>query len=439
MKKRTATALLATVAGASIIQGASIAQAKPMRESSEINKPVLSDVITSVEGRRQFYLRYGAGYFPYYGTVYQYTEETDPSPTTIIYGDDDSIYFKDLMDFGWESFIKGTISGSKITVRLPQTIFIENYEWAEEPYYNNLCVMTQEGKGENLSFNPDNDITEVTYTISETGEITLDSLPEGKALGVMTYFIGKVYDEEEGDTTGEEEEGSYHLEWLEFWSGAADFKQRFESLDVELIEMPEDAEILTYYCAVNGTNYPVEVAYKDDYMYIKGLSDNTYFSNLVVRATIDGDKAFIPQNQFVGIYSLENEMIITKCGYKNGRNIDFSPDEISFEFEIDDARNFIQVADPDMYLCFAYMRQYDPETKQNGLLTYFKDFIILRQESYAGVPTDPYGLFAHDDYFKGYGYYTFGFNLDAISTDHHILLTGDLYYRIFIDGEFEIF
>lgn len=408
---------------------------KPLKAAEADNAPTITDVIMEVDGRKQNYLRYGSGFFPYFGQVYQYDETTDPSPSSIWFGDDNTIYFEDLMDFGWYSFIKGEISGSKITVALPQTIFIEKYEWADEPYYNNLCVMTQSGSGQDLTFKVDTEVTSVTYTINANGDITLDPLPAGKALGVMTYFIGKVYDEEPDGEENPDEEGSYHLEWLDAWSGAADFTQRFSTIDVDQIEMPKDAEIITYHCGINGTNYPVEVAFQDNYMYIKGISDSPYLSNLVVRATIDGERAYIPQDQFVGVYGFENEMIITKCGYRVGQNIRYAPSSTSYEFTIDSRHRFLQAADSEMYFCFAYMRQIDPSTGQNGLLTYFKDFVLLYQDSYPGVPSDPYNLYAHDDYWNIFGYFTFVFEIAAISPEHHMLLSGNLYYSIYIDDD----
>ncbi|MCH5223066.1 MAG: hypothetical protein J1E82_03420 [Muribaculaceae bacterium] len=403
------------------------------RASDISDAPELTDIILEAEGREQSFQRYGAGFFPMQGTVYQYFEDTDPSPSTIVFGSDNkTIYFKDIMDFGWDSYVVGSIEGSKITVKLPQTLCEEVYIWAEEPYYHNLCGLTQTGEGVNLDFALDESITEVTYTIGDDGSIKLDPLPEGKALGLMTYFIGKEYDDPE------DENSDYTLKWLDYWSGAADYAQNFVPMAVELIEMPKDIEPTTYYCAIDGYNYPVDVAIDGNYMYIQGFGDSPFISNLVLRATIEGDKAYIPQNQYIGVYKLDNEMISTKCGYLKGNNIIYENDDVNFEFTIDSDRKFLEAIDKDLYLCLVYMNQFD-SNGQNGLLGYYKNFYLIYQDSYPGVPSNPLDLFYSDMFYEDYGYYSFGFTMSAISTANNILLTGNLYYSIYIDGELELF
>ena len=399
-----------------------------------LNAPVLTDIITEVEGRAQNYLRYGSGYFSYMGYVYQYFEDTEPSPSTIVYGTDNTtIYFKDLMDYGWDSYVEGKIDGNKVTVKLPQTMCKETYAWVEEPYYHNLCVLKQTGFGSDLKFEYDESIKEVTYTIKEDGTVVLDELPDGNALGIITYFIGKVYD------NPEDESSDYHMEWIEYWDGAADYTQKFVPLAIEMVEMPEGVEPITYYCVINGYNYPVSVAFQDDNVYIQGLGDSQYISNLVVKGTINGDKVHIPQNQYVGIYKAQNEMVITKCGYQVNRDIIYEPDDVDFIFNIDKDKKRLSVADKNLYFCFAYMNQYDEFSGQNGLIDYYKDFYLLYQESFPGVPSNPYGLYANDDFLESYYYHSFGFEISAVSTTGDILLTGNLYYSIYIDGELELF
>lgn len=402
-------------------------------------KPTLTEVITEVEGRNQEYLRYGAGYFPYMGYVVYYDENSfDPSPASIVFGSDNDIYFYDIMDFGWDGYAKGTISGNKVTMSLPQTIFEESYSWTEEPYYQNLCVMTQIGEGEDMIFRVDPDITQVTYTINSANQIVLDPLPEGKALGVVTYFQGKDYETPEDEAEGND---NYTITWFGAWSGAADFQQRFEPFGQGMVKIPEGAEILTYQVVVNGYNYPVNVAIEDDAMYIEGFGDSPYTSNFVIKAQIDGNTAYIPQNQYIGIFSLDNEMITVKCGYQVGNKIIYESDETSFQFMIDESRKTLVPKDPDMYLCYAYLMQTDPSTGQNGLLfyLYFKNFVIMQRDSYAGIPSDPFNLWYSTEFREEYGYNSIHFEFLSFSTEGNIVLTGNMYYSIYIDGELEVF
>ena len=398
------------------------------------NAPVLTDIIVQVDGIKQNYVRYGAGYFPYMGQVYQYFEDTEPSPSTIVYGSDNKIYFKDLMDFSWISYVEGTISGNTITVKLPQTLFIEEYSWADEPYYHNLCVLTQKGEGSNMGFSPDPDITEVTYTIDESNNITLNPLPEGKALGLTTYYVGKIYDTPEDEEANND---NYTLGWLSSWSGAADFKQIFKPLGMEMIEWPAGLDATQYQVVINGYNYPINVGFQDNYMYIRGLGDSSYVDNFVIRADVKDGMISIPQNQYIGIFSWDNEMVVTKCGYQKGGNIIFADDNVSFDFNVDTDLHTLTPVDSDLYLCFAYMLQLDSNTGQNGIVYtfYFKDFSIIYQESYPGVPSNPRNLRYDNSSFAAYGYNSIIFEMLSYSTEGNVILTGDLYYSIYIDDE----
>lgn len=398
------------------------------------NDPLITEIISEVNGVKENYVRYGSGYFPYMGGVYQYFEYTEPSPSIIVFGEDNKIYFRDLMDFGWDSYVEGTLEGNTITVKLPQTVYKEDFSWAENPYYHNLCVMTQQGEGTSLSFELDPEITEVTYTIDNLNKITLDPLPEGKALGIMTYFEGKIYDNEADEDAGND---NYTIGWLDYWSGAADFTQIFNPLGMEMIEWPKGLQPVQYHVVINGYNYPVNIGFQGEYMYIQGLGDSSYIDNFVIRANVDGNKVSIPQNQYIGVFSWDNEMVVTKCGYLQDSNIKFSEDEISFDFEMDADRQTLTPVDKEMYLCFAYMLQIDSSTNQNGIVYtfYFNDFYIFHKDSYPGIPMNPKILYYDETNFPQYGYNSIHFEMQSLSTAGDVILTGNLYYSIYLDGD----
>ena len=383
--------------------------------------PQLTDVITEVEGREQYFLKESSGYFPYAGAVYEYHQYKTPS--FIIYGEDNDIYFLDLMEFGYDTYIKGTIDGNKITVPLPQTEFTETFLWYDDgpsTFYYNLCVMKQVGEGSDLNYVPVDEITEVTYTIGEDGTITLEPFEEGYGLGLMSY-IYDFTDEEMTEKT-----------WYGAWSGAIDFTQVFRPSDIEVIKIPKDAETETWYCIYDDYNYPVTVAFIDDYMYIQGFYDSPYMSNLTVKATIDGDRAFIPQMQHIGVFRLDNDMMVTRCGRLKGYNLVYEDESINFEMTVDKENHKISVADPSQYLVIAY-------ESDNATLAYMNNFSYTWQESYNGTPSNPFGLFWNDRFLADYDYYSFGFEIKPFTAEGDVLLTGDLYYQIFMDGELQEF
>ena len=104
---------------------------------------------------------------------------TQSGTTAIVYADDNqTVYIKDqICDVEADTWVKGTISGNKITVPVGQAIYYS------EQY--NAYVITKVlnfVNGEGFSFN---DATEVTYTIGES-TIELDGFPDySKTLGAV--------------------------------------------------------------------------------------------------------------------------------------------------------------------------------------------------------------------------------------------------------------
>ena len=377
--------------------------------------PKLTDVITEAEGIQQYYLKANAGYFPYGDYIYYFDQVN--APGFITFGENNDVYFFDLMEFAKDTYIKGTLDGNKITVDLPQTCFTEDFEWVGAPIYYNLCVLKQEGEGSNLNFVYQEDINQVTYTIGDDGSISLDLPGTDYAIGLQQYVE---LENEEGGT-----------DWYQGWAGSADFYQIFTPTDIEVIAIPEDAEVIEYRCSYEGYNYPVNVAFVDNYVYIQGLINSTWVANLTVKATIDGEKATIPYNQHVGVYRWDNEMIVVKPGKNVNGKMEYLEDT-DFEFTIDQDKKVIKVADPKTYLCFVYK-------SDNAWLSDLLNFSVIYQDSFAGTPKHPYGLFWDNTWLKDYGYYTFGFDITPTSIENTLLLPDNLYYSIYLDGDLVLF
>ena len=404
------------------IRKAATLSTKPGKDFKSSRRPMkaapqLTEVITEVEGREQYYLKASDGYFPFADYVYAY-DQTD-TPAFISFGLNNEVYFFDLMEFGYDTYIKGTIEGNKIRVPLPQTEFMEEFLWWDDGpsyYYYNLCVVKEDDSSETLNYEYEESITEVTYTIAEDGTISLDDLGEGYGLGLVTY-IEDWADEEQTEKV-----------WYHAWTGSTDFHQVFTPSDIEVVKIPKGADTETYFCIINGYNYPVTVAFIDDYMYIQGIYDSTYLSNITVKVTLDGEKGFLPSNQHIGVYRFDNVMLVTRCGRLNGYNLVYEDESANFGFTVDKDRKRITAADPKQILCLV------TETDL-GLLADMSDFSIIYQEKFEGVPMNPYNLFWNDRFYKDYDYYSFGFEISPFTADGDVLLTGDLYYRIFLDDE----
>lgn len=67
-------------------------------------------------------------------------------------------------------------------------------------------------------------------------------------------------------------------------------------------------------------------------------------------------------------------------------------------------------------------------------LTRVQDIFLKHQDSFEGVPANPTDLVFNDMY-ETAGYSNFTFTVPAISTDDDLLLTDNLYYVVYVDGE----
>ena len=374
-------------------------------------------VITNPPGTAVNYMKSCEGYYMLFGSWLE-PYKAGAIQSTIV-EDGNEVYFLDILnnaDFG--SYVKGIRLGNQITVNLPQTLAYEEVD-GDLPLVVTLNVLKLgeifDEYGEGWSYFPDNTITSVTYTQQDDGSWALD-LPGAEYDGSTPreYALGLV-DAEYGD-----------------WIGYCDFRQTYEAFDEVPVTMPEDLPTETYNC-VNGIyGYPVEVALQGNDIYIKGLC--TYLPEFTIKASIEGDKAVVPRGQFIGMY--EAYYIFTLCGTKNPKYVEwdpFSPEYLindkDFIFDYDAEAHSLKSSDPDLYLLF------NSGTETLNYMDAFNGLNILQQDSYAGVPANPFALYWTPFLYEYYGYCSFNFELPMISTTGDLLDSDCLFYSIFVDGE----
>lgn len=395
--------------------------------------PTFTDIIYEVPGKRQLCLKTSNGYYPYAGYEYDYAQEDAPS--FIVYGDDGNIYIYDVLEYGYPTYTKGRVDGNKLIVDLPQTLFMEHFDWLNysptgDIYYN-LGVFKEVTVNSKLGFELDESVTQLEYLIGEDGSLTM-MLPDtdNYALGIIQYLLE--YEEEYDD-------GTFNTEgetaWYSSWAGYIDYYQKFVPSSLELVNFPEGADVKSYFFLSENFGREIYLAIDDNEMYIQGISSD--MPNLTIKGEIKDGKVYFPQNQMVGIYEWENEFMINKCGHLNefGKII-FDPDDVDYVMAYDAENNLLTPDDPDKILCFAYLVDEFVPPHQD-----FYDFKIFRQTGFSGTPMNPYGLY-WDDYLYNdplYGYYSFDFCIPAVSTTGSILLSENLYYEIYINGKLQTF
>ena len=370
----------------------------------------ITPIILDVEGREQTMSKSSAGLYLYGGLMISSYEMTD-GLATVVYGDNNDIYFYNILSNGvTNTYVKGEIDGNIINMSLPQTVyFYESYGFG----YNLAVIKYEEWEEDGNMFVGGEyceDITNVTFTIEEDGTISLN-LPGEPG----EYVLGYVWTD---DST---------------WSYYGDFYQNYTPVEIDLYSMPEGVATETYLAIKDGLGYPVEVAVDGDYLYFKGLCQE--LPDGVVRADYDAATgiASIPQDQNVGIAG--SYLIITKVIFDDlVSEFVLGPETMTYDLVVDLENKVIESKyyegfDSQPYLCF------NAAPDRVFYLEYMRDIIMQVQSSYAGTPTDAYNLYTDDIYFPYTGFIYFYFDATEVSTERKLLDVDHLYYQVFIDDE----
>ena len=131
-----------------------------------------ADIISEQpEGTKKVYSRSGSAYVASLFGVYETSVEG--AVGSVVFGANDKVYIKNIISQanGLNAWVVGTISGSTITIQLPQTV----YAFVDEGYNLEAAVMSFDA--ENMTYVKSADQTvKLNYNV-ETGDITT---PAGK-------------------------------------------------------------------------------------------------------------------------------------------------------------------------------------------------------------------------------------------------------------------
>lgn len=399
-----------------------VARTAALRGVPKDDAPI-TDIITNPKGKTAYYSKEAAGTFLYFGEMFMYQETF---PAIVIMGSNNKVYFKNIISvFPSDYYVEGTIDGNTITVPLNQTI-----EYSEDEGYGyNFGVFrtvprTSDGK-EYIDFEYAEEVESITYEIADDGSMKM-------------ILPGTPFD---GVNPPEYVAGLYFTDDYSF-TGYCDFSQNYSKMDIEPVEIPEEAQIEPY-VYVDNYNYAfiVDVATYDGNLYIKGLND--MLPDAILKAEISDGKAVVPQNQYLGIY-FDQFYIFTKVLYDNP---DYDPDDedspplimapvnIGFELNIDTENKRIYADKPGIYLSF----HNESDDEYLSSLGYYGIFELKYQSSFEGTPANPVMLEYTTEFADRQGFNDFMFTLSNFSTDGRLLDVDYLYYRIYVDGKILIF
>lgn len=386
------------------------------------NAPIVTPVIKDPKGKVMYYSKESAGTFVFQGRMYLY-EETFPA--VVVKGTGDKVYFKNIISvFPADYYVEGSQEGNIITIPTNQTI---EYDPETSTGFNFGVFRTVpfvENGEELVRFEYAPEVKSVTVEVSDEGAMKM-------------VLPGEPFD---GENPTEYVAGIYYLEDYEF-TGYSDFFQDYTFLDITPTTIPEEAKVEPY-VYIDEFNYAfiVDVAYYEDFLYIRGLS--SMLPEAVLKAKIEGNKATIDQNEFLGIY-FDQYYIFSKVVYDNP---DYDPEDedsspfimapvnVGFELTVDREAGLITADTPGVYLSY----HNDAEDFFNSL-GYFGEFVLRYQESFGGVPSNPVQLEYTTEYAPYQGFNDFFFTLSNFSKEGGLLDVESVYYKVFVNGEPLIF
>jgi len=236
---------------------------KPMRKA--YGDPIIDE---QPEGEFVSYIRNGESYVAtFLGLMYQ---EVVGGAMQAVFAADGSVYLKNLLT-GYEcpGWVKGQLSGSQITIELPQTIL------EQEGYSYYL---------EYLVYDPNQEFyvpaEDETLTLNYDATTRAISIPDGNGLLTGENVLGLT------DETGE-------------WYGYADWNFSMEEVSIDPVQAPEGLETTEYVLKADDyTGHLVNVGFEGDDVYVQGIY--TSLPDAWVKGTVSGDKVVFKSGQYFG-------------------------------------------------------------------------------------------------------------------------------------------
>ena len=393
----------------------------PMATASDF--PIISE---QPEGQLVNYLRSGNAYYTFFG--YILSESQNGMTMQMVYAPDgQTVYMKNPTAFGQPeqgSWVKGTIEGNKIHMPLGQCILFDEAEGYG--YLNALLHLGQmEYYGEMVdTYLPDEEATEVTFTIQADGSITLDLDAEQGANGYASSIYGLIYTDD-------------HL-----WAGFGDYGTRYTPFADQVTELPAGLETEDWAYLYSDGSYTsaqrIKACVSGDKVYIQGLSQQNPLS--VITGQVEGDKVIFASDQYVGNNDT-HALYVTFADYVVEEVFDEDWGEFYYQyrytylptctFAYDAEKQIIRAADNVALVLNGGAGQYGINEIQAG---YAPRFTIA--QDIAAKPANP-EILSFGDYYEDYGYDALTCNVKMEDVDGRYIDIDKLYYTIWVKDQGE--
>lgn len=366
------------------------------------------NIITeSPEGRTEVYSLSGLAYYSFWGYIMGVSHEGTLGQ--IVYCDDNTVYIKNpISQFATNSYIKGTIDGDEITVKLPQPIYQEDYDGEVYNYQIERLAYSEDEEGG--WYYRDENSSEVKFTLRNDSVIWAEDTLGDVMLGLC-------------DDTGE-------------WMGYGDYNMVYSKVTDTVVEAPADMTCEDWVLKANDDGHFVKVGFSGKDVYVGGIYET--MPDAFVKGTIDGDKVVFKSGQYLGpdeslnchaYFVTGGSEMVWDDVYMEWYSSPYLTEQIELSYDaeaktmIADSKNdstmFINSGKAHIY----YIEAFDaPEFRYQAPI------------EGAVKPATPefLSLSPYDEYY-GYGY--IDFIVPKFDVDGRMLDTDKMHYNLFIDDE----
>lgn len=381
-----------------------------------------SSLFVQPEGELQLMRRSGTDYLPVWGQPAP--ADYEEKGTYVVKGTDGNYYFKNFVTnmCNGGTWIKGEVEGNVISVKTGQ---ICTQLWYDNGATNEVYTYYLHGLKEQEEVGVDWEGNEYTYTVFVLDEDVTEIKFNIEADGTLTSQDGNLL----YGGLEENEDGTYS------WPGYGDMNCTFYPFDEEPQTAPEEVEFSDF--VFSNYPYATDIEYRileggivDNVLYVKGLAE--IIPEAVIKAQIDGDKARIETNQFLGVDQTYSTLVYLKpCSYT------IETDEWGWSTIYTDEVSEM-IMDYDAEACRF-------SNDELGLLINAGKMEVLTHEQYLrptfyqfeetpATPSDPvwtqYYPYTEAD-FGSWGYA--GFNIYPSDVDDNYILPDKLFYTCYLD------
>ncbi len=373
---------------------------------------------SSPQGEKKEYVKTFSGCF-YTSTQDEF--EGREKKATIIWGEDNEVYFPDIISMQpMGSITKGTLEGDQITVEIPQTVHhqVDDFGFMVIEMDYNLVLLKESVANGMKTYTPIKDPGSVTFTLQADGAVVLNALEEGYALG-LTQNNG----------------------FSEDWYGAAEYSMVYTPKGEDAFD-PKTLEKTSYSYITTGNGgqsmgeadfgYKVKVGFHDNDVYFFNICPE--YPDWWFKGRLEGTQVVVDNNQPMGNHAgaFDASLVFGKSDDSAPLGYSLLPAETQFVFNYDAEKKIFTSATPEVVMfvnCIPDQLTY--------FLTKVADPTFVYQDTAAGTPLNPWGLSFFFDEFgaepETQGY--LGVNLPIVSTEGILLNRDNMYYNIYLDGE----